>query len=186
MQSRTIVARSATLGALADLRAFATPAILSRAAHRNLIPIRRSPTRLLRTSTARNLLALLALGELVGDKLPFTPRRLEWAALAFRAASGAICGSVISWSGSRGRREAKPAALGAVVGGLAALAGAFAGFHLRQATAQRWGGSDPAIAVVEDMVAIAGSIAIMARQIVARQITPGHTNRWTIATAGAL
>jgi uncharacterized membrane protein len=175
MQSRTIVARSATLGALADLRAFATPAILSRAAHRNLIPIRRSPTRLLRTSTARNLLALLALGELVGDKLPFTPRRLEWAALAFRAASGAICGSVISWSGSRGRREAKPAALGAVVGGLAALAGA-----------QRWGGSDPAIAVVEDMVAIAGSIAIMARQIVARQITPGHTNRWTIATAGAL
>jgi uncharacterized membrane protein len=176
MQSRTIVARSATLGALAGLRAFTPPAILSQAAHRNLIPIRRSPMRLLRTSTAANLLALFAVGELVGDKLPFTPSRLELAPLAFRTASGAICGSVISWSGSRGRRGAKPAALGALVGGLAALAGAFAGFHLRQATAQRFGVPDPAIAVVEDMVAIAGSIAIIARQ----------TNRWSIATAGAL
>jgi uncharacterized membrane protein len=142
--------------------------------------------RLLRTSTAANLLALLAIGERVGDKLPFTPSRLEWAAMAVRTASGAIRGSVISWSGRPGRGRAKPAALGAAVGGLAALAGEHAGFHLRQATAPRCGVSDPAIAVVEDMVAMAGSIAIMACHIMACPIMARHTNRWSIATAGAL
>ena len=44
---------------------------------------------------AANALRLMALGELVGDKLPKTPNRTAPLPLAGRAALGGLCGAVI-------------------------------------------------------------------------------------------
>jgi uncharacterized membrane protein len=156
MKSRNSLALSAAIGALAGLRAFTPPAILSQAARHNFIGLRRSRLRLLRSPVAANVLASLAIGELIGDKLPFTPSRLAIPSLAVRATSGALCGSVISGAGRRNT--------GAIVGALGAIGGAFAGFHLRREIKEHFGVPDPAIAVIEDLLAIAGAVTIVSKK----------------------
>ncbi len=154
-------ARAAGLGALAGLRTFTPPAVLSHAARRNRISLRRSPVAFLGSKAATNSLTGLAVGELVGDKLPFMPSRLAAEGLVARMASGALCGTaVVASSGPRKRRSL---AAGAAVGAASAVAGAFAGYHLRRWLGRRLNVPDPAIAVVEDMVAIGGSLALSTR-----------------------
>jgi uncharacterized membrane protein len=185
MNSRESLAFSAVIGALAGLRAFTPPAILSQAARHNLIGLRRSRLRLLRSPVAANILTSLAIGELVGDKLPFTPSRLAIPSLPVRAASGALCGSVISGAGRKGRlftskscrgKSCSPLAMGAIVGALGAIGGAFAGFHLRREIKEHFGVPDPAIAVVEDLLTIAGAVTIVSKK----------ASVLSLATAGVL
>src|SRR4051812_22440420 len=87
------------------------------------------------------LLVLAAAGELVTDKLPFTPSRLQPPALAGRAASGAIAGGAVA-----GRQ-------GAALGAAAALAAAYAGARVRG----KWPGL--ATALAEDAVAVSVAVA---------------------------
>jgi uncharacterized membrane protein len=178
MKSGETLALSAAIGALAGLRTFTPPAILSQAARHNLISVRRSRFRFLRSPVTANIITALAVGELIGDKLPFTPSRLQPAALAVRAASGALCGAAISMVGSTGksltsrlrrgktfkRNNPSAVAIGAVLGGLGAIGGAFAGYHLRRSLTYHLGAPDPAIAVIEDLVAIAGTVAIVSKE----------------------
>jgi uncharacterized membrane protein len=171
MKSRNSLALSAAIGALAGLRAFTPPAILSQAVRHNLIGVRRSRLRPLRSSVTANVLTSLAIGELIADKLTFMPSRLEVPSLAVRAASGALCGSIVSASGKAdrsfrgkilGRNCSSKIATGAILGALGAIGGSFAGFHVRRAVNQL-GVPDAAVAMVEDLIAIAGSAAIVSR-----------------------
>jgi uncharacterized membrane protein len=159
MSVNRTLALAAGLGALAGLRTFTPPSVLSQAAHRNLLPLRRTPLRFLRSAASANTLAALAAGELVGDKLPFTPSRLAPAGLTARFASGALCGAALM--GAHRNRDRNALLAGAAVGAAAAIAGAFAGYHLRRQLGQRLNVPDPAVAVVEDMIAVAGSIALV-------------------------
>src|SRR5207247_9384709 len=68
----------------------------------------------------------LAISELLADKLPFTTSRLSAGPLALRIASGAVCGAAICSA------VKKSVANGALVGALAAIAGALAGHHIRK------------------------------------------------------
>jgi uncharacterized membrane protein len=176
---RNAFALSAAIGALAGLRAFTPLAVASHAARHNLLGLRRSPLRALRNAKATNVLAVLAAGELIGDKLPSTPSRLGAGPLIARIASGAICGAAISTTRSRAlvtRNRGSAAGVGALMGGLGALAGALAGFHLRKHLSRDHKIPDAAIGVVEDGIAIAGSFAVARRS----------ASLLSVATAGVL
>lgn len=90
---------------------------------------------------ARALLLAAAAGELVADKLPATPSRLEAAGLGGRLVSGAVCGQAMA--GPRGAALAAGAAMAA------AAAGATARTRLtrRRGRGALWAGLEDALAV---------------------------------------
>ena len=92
------------------------------------------------------LFAVVALGELIADKLPQTPSRLSIMPLAGRIVVGAYAGATVSafHSGSL--------VAGALIGAAAALAGSYAGHAYRTQLASRV--PDLTLALVEDAVAI--------------------------------
>ncbi len=98
----------------------------------------------------------LAAAELVGDKLPATPSRLEPGALGARFISGALCGAAMSSS------RKKSLIQGAIFGAIAAVAAAYAGYHIRQTLVKRYDLPDTAVALAEDAVALGSALAITA------------------------
>lgn len=101
----------------------------------------------------RGLVYLMALGELVGDKLPRTPDRTAPLGLGLRMASAA--GLALASRPGRGRAAACAAmALGAA----GAVAGAFTGHRLRLALTRLLGGgawANAAAGTLEDAALIA-------------------------------
>src|SRR6202011_4229613 len=130
------------IGAVAVLRAFAAPAVLAWAAKRRWIRLGNSPFATIISAKASTRLTDLAVSELIADKLPFTPSRLKAEPLASRVVSGAICGATIYGVVKR------PLTEGAVLGGLGAIAGAFAGYHMRKRLSRDM--PDLGVAVLED------------------------------------
>ncbi len=157
----TSLVLAAGIGVIAGLRAFTPAAIVSQAARHNLIRMRKSPLRKLRSAVPTGIVTALAVGELVGDKVPFVPNRIEAGPLAARVVSGALCGAVLC--GAPLRSGAKAIGLGALLGGLGAVAGSFGGYHLRRQIVMNTEIPDAAVAVVEDMLAIGGAIAIVSQ-----------------------
>ena len=101
------------------------------------------------------------MGELIADKLPFTPSRLKPGPLASRVLSGAVCGATIYGVAER------PLAEGGVLGGVGAIAGALAGYYTRKRLSDRM--PDIGIALLEDALAIGGGIVITALAASARE-----------------
>lgn len=123
------------MGAVCGLRTFTGPALIAGPAH-------------------RNVLALLAAGELIADKLPFMPNRTDAPGLAARFISGAICGMAIAR-----RRKRSERILSGIVGGTAAVAAAYAGYRYRRHVKL-----PPLVAaLVEDAVAVGAGTAVVAR-----------------------
>jgi uncharacterized membrane protein len=143
----------AALGVVAGMRSQLPLALLSLAAgqrntDQHLPDILSSPkvTALLLANTA---------GEIVVDKLPFTPSRLMPGSLVVRAGIGGLAGVLLS-RGS-GVEPIRAAAVGAV----GALVGSYAGYNLRVGLVDATGLPDPLFAVVEDVTAVAiGSHAV--------------------------
>ncbi len=134
------------LGVTAGLRSMTAPAVLAWTQQR-------SPDErlwLLRDSRTWRVLSVLALGELVLDKLPFAPNRTSPGALSGRMISGALCGAAVV-------REDEGA--GAVLGIVGALAGSFAGYFLRKGVRRVSGLPDTLIALAEDATAIGIGVA---------------------------
>ena len=152
MNSPKVLALSALIGVLAGLRTFTPPAVLSQVVKRRHLPLQRSPLGMLAAVKLSKSLTKIAAGELVTDKLPFTPSRLKPGPLSARMLSGALCGAALCVSAK------EPFEKGAALGALGALAGSYAGYYLRQRLDRDY--SDIAVALAEDAVAIGGSIAI--------------------------
>jgi uncharacterized membrane protein len=142
------------IGAVAGLRALTAPAVLAWGVKLRWIRLRNSPLAAILSAKASKRITDLAMSELIADKLPFTPSRLKAGPLASRIVSGAVCGATIY-----GVAE-KPLAEGAVLGGVGAIAGAYAGYYTRR----RLSGDMPnlGIAILEDALAIGGGIVIIA------------------------
>ena len=100
-------------------------------------------------------LLLLALGEFVGDKLPFTPSRLELGPLFGRMLFGGLAGAAIA---SEARRSP---ALGAVLGVGGAVLGAQAGYHARAALDEVTGIPDPVWGAAEDVAAVTLGMSVV-------------------------
>lgn len=88
----------------------------------------------------RRLLIAAAVGELIGDKLPWVPARTEPLPYLGRVAAGALCGGVVG-----GRR-------GAVAGAGAAGTATMIGYQCRRLASKRV--SATRVALFEDAIAI--------------------------------
>jgi uncharacterized membrane protein len=153
--TRFLVLRSGLLGIVAGLRSQFPAAAL---AARGLEPAS-GPLALIATPGGRRAAYLAAAGEIVVDKLPVTPDRVEPRGVAARVASGAIAGAVLaSASGARGARLVLPVLAGA--GG--AYLGSWGGFTARRSLVAATRLPDPVVAVAEDVVA-AGLAAVAVR-----------------------
>ena len=98
---------------------------------------------------------LLALGELIADKLPNTPARTAPLGLIARIVMGGLCGAALATSAG----GSLPVA--AIVGVIGALVGTFAGYNIRHTLVLRAHLPDFVVALAEDVVAIAGGLLIV-------------------------
>jgi uncharacterized membrane protein len=99
---------------------------------------------------------LLALGELVADKLPFIPARIQPGPLAARFAFGALCASALALAAGASWIPA------AFIGGIAAIVAAYAGYWVRRSISTR-GVKDLPIALLEDAAAILLAVFVVSR-----------------------
>lgn len=100
------------------------------------------------------IFSLLAVAELVNDKLPKTPPRTATPVFLVRLIIGGFAGAVIGTAWGH-----KWAALGAGI--IGAVLGTVGGFQARRALVVRNGGHDLPIALLEDAVAVLGAVAIV-------------------------
>jgi uncharacterized membrane protein len=141
------------MGIVAGSRTLLAPTAVSWAASQGWLRIRDPRLAFLAQPMTSKVLAGLALGELVGDKLPKTPSRTQPAPLIGRIASGALSGYVIGAASG----ERMP---GLVAGAVGAASGTFG---LRAARGWLAGllGRDWPAAITEDAAAIASAWLIV-------------------------
>lgn len=158
--TRSIVARALLLGIATGLRSMMPGAVL--AWHQPEAPryARWRSWPVLRSTWGRRVLLLAGAGELVGDKLPTTPSRLEPGPLVGRLAFGGLAGATL---GTEGHGKAS-VIRGAVSGTVGAAIGNYGGYHARKAIVDTTGMPDPAVAVAEDAIAISVASSAVRRR----------------------
>lgn len=144
------------IGMLAGLRSLTAPAATAWAAYLGWLRLS-SPLSLIGSLPSVIILTLMALGELVADKLPKTPARTSPPGLIARVVMGALAGACIAAAGGQG------AIVGALLGAVGGIAGAFAGYQARTRLVKALGVPDIYVALLEDLVAIGGSLLIVSR-----------------------
>lgn len=147
------------IGIIAGLRTFTPLAIICWAAHLGWLNVSDSHLSFLGSFPAVGVSSLLALGEVIADKLPMTPNRISLGPLLGRIFSGAFAATALAI----GLHQSIAVAI--ILGVAGALAGAFGGYYVRRALTKGYKLPDTAIALTEDLVAIAGGFCLV-RQIV--------------------
>jgi uncharacterized membrane protein len=145
------------IGVVAGLRSLTAPAVVAWAAHRRWLELRYSPLAFLHSTAACIIFVVLALAELVADKLPSTPSRTQLPGLIARFLTGGLSGAAVAVSG------ASSLVLGALLGAVGGIVGAFAGYQVRKRLVKALKVPDFVVAVLEDAVAIGGSLFIVSR-----------------------
>jgi uncharacterized membrane protein len=103
------------------------------------------------------IFTLLAAFELFADKKPWIPDRITAMSLVARGVMGALTGACVAAAG--GQR----ADIGAACGIAGAIAGAFAGYHARMRSAKALSVPDFYVALVEDLICVAGVLWVVTR-----------------------
>jgi len=143
------------VGALAGMRTSSAPAITSHIlSHHHSKRLENTPLNFMQSKMVANTLTLLALSEIVVDKLPSTPNRTKPAGIAFRCLSGALAGASIS-KATGGKVFA-----GALIGAGSALASTYISFLLRKTTVKGTGIIDPIIGAIEDALVIGAGVGL--------------------------
>jgi uncharacterized membrane protein len=145
------------IGVIGGLRTMTAPAVVAWAANRHWLNLYNSPLAFMGSTAAVAVFTLLALGELVIDKLPSTPNRTRLAGLIGRTVLGGLSGAGVAVAGSQS------IAVGAILGVAGAIAGAFGGYEVRKRLVRALKVPDFVIALLEDAVAIAGGLLIVSR-----------------------
>ena len=134
------------VGFATGLRAFTPIALLSWVAVWGWMPLGGSRLAFLGTTVGGTIVAVLAVGELIGDKLPITPSRLTPGPLGGRVIMSSLAGAALAIGTGQWW------ILGMVSGVVGSIAGAFSGFHVRRAIVRGLGVADWLIAVLEDII----------------------------------
>jgi len=144
------------IGIMAGLRSMTAPAAVSWAARLGWLHVENTWLAFLGFSATPYILSVLAVGELIADRLPQTPSRKAPVGFVARLVSGALCGAAI---GATNR-----ALIGGLVAGvIGAIAGTLGGYEFRSRLTKAIGGKDLPIALLEDAIAICGSFLIVSR-----------------------
>jgi uncharacterized membrane protein len=148
------------LGVVAGMRSMMAPAVLALTLSRQpeYVPTS-APARWFALSPVAVILGIMALGELVADKLPMTPNRTALGPFVVRLATGSVTGAALVQLGG-----INPWA-GAACGAVGAILGTFGMFHARKFAGRVTGISDPYIGAIEDVVAIAIAATVVAQLV---------------------
>jgi uncharacterized membrane protein len=155
--SSYILILAAGIGFVAGLRSLTAPAAVSWAAHLGWLDLQGSPLAFMGSTAAVAIFSMLALAELVADKLPRTPNRTTPGPLMARIVMGGLAGACISISAGR------LLVVGMVLGGIGGVIGGFAGYEARKQLASGPKVKDTAIAVLEDLLALGLALFIVSK-----------------------
>ncbi len=151
-----ILALCLLLGFAAGLRSMTPPAAVAWAAHVGWLDLDGTPLAFLGSAPARYLLLAAMLGELVADKLPFTPARTGIGPFTARIVSGALTGAALA-AGSGASLAA-----GAIAGALGAVAGTLGGYRARTGVVRSLRVPDLPVALAEDVVTVGTALLVLA------------------------
>ena len=143
------------IGVVAGLRSLTAPAVVAWSAFLGWINLHFTWASWVANLITVIVLTVLAVGELVADKLPKTPARTAPPAFTARIVMGGFSGAVIGaawhWTFT---------SLGAGI--IGAVLGTMGGYQARRRLVAVRNGQDLPIALLEDAVAIIGGFAILA------------------------
>lgn len=143
------------LGCLTGLRSLTPSAAVCWAAHLGWLHFAGTKLAFLGHPTALIIFTLLALLELIADKLPNTPARTAPLGLSARIVLGCLGGVALATSAGGNLLVA------AILGIAGALVGTFAGYRIRRDLVLLAHLPDLAVAIAEDVIAVAGSLLIV-------------------------
>src|SRR5579863_3484392 len=152
MNTSLILCLVFAIGVIAGLRAFTAPAVVCWAAHLGWINLHGSHLAFLGSIFTVVIVTLLAIFELVNDKLPKTPSRTTPGPLGFRIVTGGLSGAALAIAGAQG------VVLGVILGIAGAVAGTFGGYQARHQIVTQLKVKDFGVALVEDLIAIGGGL----------------------------
>ena len=136
------------IGFTAGLRSLTPPAVVAWAAHLGCLNLNNSPLAFVGSTIAVVIFSVLAVFELVGDVLPQTPKRTAPAPLVARILMGGLCGACLCAAHNQALL------IGASVGAIGAIVGAFAGYEIRKRLVAALKIKDLFITLLEDLITI--------------------------------
>src|SRR5260370_16217745 len=138
-------------GVVAGLRSLTAPAAVSWAAHFGWLNLHSSPLAFMGSTVAVAIFSLLAIGELIADKMPKTPRRTSLVPLLARILMGVLCGASLCASANQSLL------IGALLGGTGAVIGGFGGYDIRRRLVWELNTKDIFIAISADLIPISAA-----------------------------
>jgi uncharacterized membrane protein len=142
------------IGVVAGLRSLTPLAAVSWAARLGWLHVENTWLAFLGYTATPYIFTLLAIGEIINDKLPKTPSRKAPVPFAARIVTGALGGAALgAVSHAMGG--------GLIAGIVGAVAGTLGGYEFRARLVKATGGKDLPIALLEDAIAIGGAIWIV-------------------------
>jgi uncharacterized membrane protein len=145
------------IGIVAGLRSLTAPAVVAWGAHLGWLNLHGSPLAFMASTAAVVIFSLLAIGELVADKLPRTPKRTAPAPLVARIVTGGLCGACLCAA------TGQSLFLGAILGAIGGVIGAFSGYEIRSRVVNALHIQDFFVAICEDLIAIALACLVVSR-----------------------
>src|SRR5215831_8781285 len=145
------------IGFAAGLRSLTPPAVVAWAAHLGWLNLSQSPFAFMGSIITAIILSLLAVFELIGDLRPSTQKRTAPVPLIARILMGGLCGACLSAASNQSL------IIGAILGAVGAVMGAFAGYEIRRKLVTALNTKDAVIAVIEDFITIGLAIFFSTR-----------------------
>ena len=143
------------IGIVAGSRSLTAPAVVAWGAHLSWLNLYGSPLAFIGSTTAVAILSVLAVGELIADKLPMIPKRTAPAPLMARVVTGGLCGACLCAA------VGKSLLAGTLLGGIGGIVGAFLGHGIRRRLDLHI--KDLVVAVCEDLVAVGLALFLVSR-----------------------
>jgi uncharacterized membrane protein len=143
------------IGIVAGLRSLTAPAIVAWGVHLSWLNLHGSPLAFIGSTAAVAILSVLAIGELIADKLPMIPKRTAPAPLMARVVTGGVCGVCLCAAAG------KSLLVGTLLGGIGGIVGAFLGYSMRRRLDLHI--KDLVVAVCEDSIAVGLALFLVSR-----------------------
>ena len=157
MNSNLILALALGIGIIAGLRSLTAPATVSWAAHLGWIQLAGSHLSWMSSIITAVIFTLLAIAEIVNDKLPKTGARTAPLSIVIRMVMGGFAAATLS-VGIGGSPW-----IGALLGAVGALIGTFGGYYVRTGVVRALHSPDWPIALIEDAIAVCGGLFLASR-----------------------
>src|SRR5438105_5618142 len=144
----TYIALAFGVGVAVGLRSLSPPAVVAWAAHLGWLNLNNSPLAFMGAIITAVIFSILALFELIVDLQPQTPKRTSPFPLIARILTGGLCGACLCAASNQSL------IIGAILGGVGGVIGAFAGYEIRRKLVAALNIKDIFIALLEDLITI--------------------------------